>query len=65
MSSIVVADAGPLHYLILIDCADILASLFDRVLIPTAVREELMHADAPPKVKSWFSNPKPWLSVKV
>jgi hypothetical protein len=27
MSNIVVADAGPLHYLVLIDCAEILPDL--------------------------------------
>lgn len=64
MSSIVVADAGPLHYLILIDCADILAGLFDRVLIPSAVRDELTHPSAPLQVKHWMTNPKPWLSVE-
>ena len=50
MSSIVVADAGPLHYLILVDCADVLADLFDRVLIPAAVRDELRHTHVPQKV---------------
>jgi hypothetical protein len=30
MSSIVVADAGPLHYLVLIDCGEILGRLFDQ-----------------------------------
>ncbi len=45
-AKLVVADAGPLHYLILIDCADILPRLFNRVLIPPAVREELTHARA-------------------
>jgi len=34
MSSVVVADASPLHYLILIDGADILTDLFDRFSFP-------------------------------
>lgn len=65
MSSIVVADAGPLHYLILIDAPDILGNLFDRVLIPVAVRDELLHSSAPPKVKDWINSPKAWLSVET
>ena len=65
MSSIVVADAGPLHYLILIDCADTLANLFDRVLIPTTVRDELAHSDAPRKVKDWLTASRSWLSVEA
>lgn len=48
MSSIV-ADAGPLHYLVLIDCGEILRDLFDLVLVPFAVRDELMHPRAPDK----------------
>src|SRR6266436_4631754 len=53
-ANIVVADAGPLHYLVLIDCAEILPSLFDHVLVPFAVRDELIHPGAPKKVKGWI-----------
>ena len=59
----VVADAGPLHYLVLIDCAEILASLFDHVLVPFAVRDELIHAGAPKKVKDWILQLRPWLEI--
>ena len=48
-ANIVVADAGPLHYLVLIDCAEILGSLFDHVLVPFAVRDELIHPGASEK----------------
>src|SRR5712675_534142 len=63
MSTIVVADAGPLHYLVLIDCADILPSLFERVLVPFAVRDELIHVGAPQKVKAWMLQPRAWLEI--
>jgi predicted nucleic acid-binding protein len=63
MSS-VVADAGPLHYLVLIDCADALEKLFDRILIPGAVRDELSRGSTPEKVKGWISRAKPWLEVQ-
>jgi predicted nucleic acid-binding protein len=63
MSSIVVADAGPLHYLVLIDCAEILPALFERVLVPVAIRDELVHPRAPQKVKAWILQPHPWLEV--
>ena len=65
MNSIVVADAGPLHYLVLIDCADILPALFDRVLIPVAVQDELLHSGAPEKVKAWLRAKKSWLSIEA
>jgi predicted nucleic acid-binding protein len=64
MSSIVVADAGPLHYLILIDCAGILAGLFEQVLIPIGVRDELLHASTPLKVRDWMAVARAWLQVK-
>jgi predicted nucleic acid-binding protein len=38
---IVIADSTPLNYLILIHQVDLLPQLFDRVLIPPAVFEEL------------------------
>ncbi|MCI0747811.1 MAG: hypothetical protein L0Y58_20580 [Verrucomicrobia subdivision 3 bacterium] len=63
MSSIVVADAGPLHYLVLIDCGEILGNLFDRVLVPFAVRDELMHPHAPEKVKNWIVLRHPWFEI--
>ena len=62
MSSIVVADAGPLHYLVLIDCGEILGKLFDHVLVPFAVRDEL-HPRAPQRVKDWIVSPRPWLEI--
>jgi predicted nucleic acid-binding protein len=44
---IVVSDSGPLHYLIQINKVDLLHSLFGKVVIPGAVREELMCPNAP------------------
>ena len=63
MSSIVVADAGPLHYLVLIDCGETLGRLFDRVLVLFAVRDELLHPRAPQKVKDWIVSARPWLEI--
>lgn len=62
MSSIV-ADAGPLHYLVLIDCGDMLGDLFDLVLVPFGVRDELMHPNAPEKVRDWLRRPPSWLQM--
>jgi predicted nucleic acid-binding protein len=38
---IVVGDAGPLNYLLLIGEVDVLSSLFSRVIVPQAVASEL------------------------
>lgn len=63
MSNIVVSDAGPLHYLVLIDCADTLPELFDRVLVPFAVRDELTDPGAPQMVKAWITQTRAWLEI--
>jgi len=61
---IVVADTSPLNYLILIDAADLLPVLFDEVLIPTTVVQELNHQRAPDKVRCWMGAPPNWLQVR-
>jgi predicted nucleic acid-binding protein len=60
---VVVADTTPLNYLIVIDRADILASLFGEVLIPGAVLEELRHPKAPAAVSRWLQQLPGWLRV--
>lgn len=62
-ANIVVADAGPLHYLILVDSVEVLSRLFDHVLVPIAVRDELLHPRAPQKVKDWIAEARPWLEI--
>jgi predicted nucleic acid-binding protein len=64
MSGAIVADAGPLHYLVLVQCAGLLSRLFDRVLVPIEVRDELSHPNAPEGVKNWIKSPPPWLVIK-
>ena len=59
----VVADTGPLNYLILIDQIDLLPRLFGGVIIPRAVRFELDQPATPTVVRSWIANPPPWLSI--
>ena len=60
---LVVADAGPLHYLVLIGHVDLLPCLFDHIYLPSTVRDELAHHRAPPLVRTWISNIPAWLSV--
>jgi predicted nucleic acid-binding protein len=54
---LVIADTGPINYLILIDHIDILAALFERVVLPSAVRDELARSKAPPLVQNWIADP--------
>jgi predicted nucleic acid-binding protein len=59
----VVADTGPLNYLILIESVDVLPRLFSSILIPPAVRDELSHPKAPAPVSSWVLHPPVWLNT--
>lgn len=59
----VVADTTPLNYLILIRQSEILASLFEQVLIPQAVLNELQHPKAPEAVSLWLRSLPTWLVV--
>ena len=61
---IVVADAGPIHYLILIDAIGVLYPLYDRVLIPQTVAEELKNDRAPEAVRGWMERPPEWCQVQ-
>jgi predicted nucleic acid-binding protein len=59
----IVADTAPLNYLVLIDAVEILPRLYESVLIPPAVRDELAHPKAPQQVRVWIGQPPSWLSV--
>jgi predicted nucleic acid-binding protein len=61
---LVVADTGPLNYLVLIDSIDILPKLFEAVLTPKVVCDELRHPTAPLAVRSWAEQPPAWLDIR-
>jgi predicted nucleic acid-binding protein len=60
---VVVADTGPLHYLVLIGQINLLPRLFATVTVPTVVRDELLHPNTPQPVRDWATDPPPWLTV--
>jgi predicted nucleic acid-binding protein len=61
---VVVADASPINYLILIDCIDVLHALYGRVVIPTEVLDELTADGAPATVRSWIRTRPDWIDVE-
>jgi predicted nucleic acid-binding protein len=61
---IVVADASPIHYLVLIEVIDLLYPLYARVLVPQTVAEELMQKEAPEAVQAWIARPPEWCEVQ-
>ena len=60
---LVIADTGPVNYLVLIANIDLLPALFDNVILPSVVQAELTDADAPPSVRNWIADPPAWLEV--
>jgi predicted nucleic acid-binding protein len=60
---LVIADTGPINYLVLIECIDLLPALFQKVILPSAVQRELDDLDTPPSVRHWIANPPAWLEV--
>ncbi len=61
---IVIADTNPLHYLVLLDRADVLRELYGRVIIPEAVLRELQARRTPAAVKQWVMSRPAWLEVQ-
>jgi predicted nucleic acid-binding protein len=59
---LVIADTSPINYLILIGHIEILPSLFDKVILPSLVREEL--SEGPSQVRSWIMGPPVWVDVR-
>jgi len=62
---IVVADSGPLHYLILLEQTELLNRFYGQVILPEAVLGELTARKAPQAVKDWISKPPSWLRVQA
>ncbi len=61
---LVVADTGPIRYLIEIGNISILPQLFGKVLIPSVVLDELQHSFAPASVRAWANSTPAWLEVR-
>jgi predicted nucleic acid-binding protein len=62
---IVIADASPLNYLVLINEVHILPKLYGRVLIPPGVWAELQQERTPEPVRQWAAKPPEWLEVRT
>jgi predicted nucleic acid-binding protein len=61
---LVIADTGPLNYLILIGHIELLPVLFEKVLLPATVQSELASSKAPSSVRHWATNLPAWLEVR-
>ena len=61
---IVVADSGPLHYLILLEQIELLRRFYGQVLVPEPVASELSVVVAPAVVREWITRPPTWVDVR-
>ena len=61
---IVVTDTSPLNYLVQMACVNVLEVMFDSVIVPEAVMQELRHPNAPESVKLWAAEVPQWVHVK-
>lgn len=59
----VVSNTSPLNYLTLIGLDRLLPALFGRVIIPSAVQEELKSPGAPPQIGEMLRRSGAWLDV--
>lgn len=62
---IVVSDTSPINYLLLIDQIDLLPRLFQQIIIPEAVQDEMLDPGAPRVLQQWISNPPSWLTIQA
>lgn len=60
---LVVSDASPIHYLVLIGASELLPVLYGRVVIPDSVMIELTNIRTPEVVKQWIGSHPAWLEV--
>jgi predicted nucleic acid-binding protein len=60
----VVSKTTPLNYLILIGRAEILSKLYEQVVIPEAVFNELTTPSTPKLVRDWIADRPGWLTIQ-
>jgi predicted nucleic acid-binding protein len=61
---IAACDTGPLQYLILIGCDQVLPRMFTRILTARVVVErEMTHPRTPEPVRIWAASPPRWLEI--
>jgi predicted nucleic acid-binding protein len=61
---IIVADTSPINYLVLIKEIEVLPRLYGKIVIPEAVREELLRPEAPEIVRMWIAQAPAWIETR-
>jgi predicted nucleic acid-binding protein len=60
---VVVTDTSPINYLVLTNEIELLPRLFERVILPSVVEDELSSMGAPAAVRAWIATPPSWLEI--
>ncbi len=60
---LVVSDATPLNILVRLGHIHVLPAIFEQVVVPASVVDEMSRLATPPMVREWVANPPDWLSV--
>lgn len=63
--ALIVSDSSPLNILVRVGREDVLAVLFDGVMVPPAVLAEMGHPSAPPAVRAFAESRPAWLAVRA
>lgn len=63
--SLIVADTGPINYLIQIGHIELLSRLVGKMIIPSSVQAELLHDAAPADVRAWAAQAPAWVEIRV
>jgi predicted nucleic acid-binding protein len=61
---LVVSNASPISYLVVIEQIELLPQLFECIHIPETVRSELTSLRVPPSVQKWIASPPGWLTIQ-
>jgi len=61
---LIVADTGPINYLIQIGHVDLLFRLARKTVISPSVQAELLHDAAPTDVRAWATQPPAWVEIR-
>ncbi|MEQ1853641.1 MAG: hypothetical protein ABMA01_18850 [Chthoniobacteraceae bacterium] len=61
---LIVADTGPVNYLIQIGAIGLLGRLAEKTMLPASVQAELLHQAAPEAVRAWAAAPPPWVEIR-
>ena len=62
---LIVADTGPINYLIQIGCVGVVSQLVKKVVLPAFVLSELQSEGAPTEVREWAEKLPVWVEVKL